>query len=369
MKIAYLAELTLENQGGVIGKIFNQVKIWRKLGHEVKIFIRAYTNGEYKFPEYCNVYSGIPNRRPEKPNLIKGLLNKCLTHRKIAKDVIDFNPDIIYYRYKIWYPFLIKDILSFTSYFVELNTDDIKETKLKGAFRYWYNKITRKLLLSNAAGLVCVTEEIAERNKKLSRPTCVIGNGYDLSSVTPIPAPCNIKPQIIFVGGGGNALWHGVDKIIVMANNLQEFTFHVVGPPRSQFSSYKSLPKNIYFHGYMTKEQLTNLYKIVDVAIGTLALHRNQMEEASPLKVREYLAYGIPVIIGYKDTDLKDENPAILRLPNRETNVVENIDTIREFVYKQIGNRVSPASVSMLDYKDKEIKRIHFLEQIANQPQ
>lgn len=44
------------------------------------------------------------------------------------------------------------------------------------------------------------------------------------------------------------------------------------------------------------------------VCIGTLALHRKNMTEASPLKTREYLAHGFPVIIGYKDTAFYNQN-------------------------------------------------------------
>lgn len=365
MKIAYIAELILDKQKGVLQKILQQIICWRNLGHDVKIFLRSYVNEDEKLPEFYNIYSAIPNSKHSKPNLIRGFLNKCLTHREIVQDIKKYSPDIIYYRYKIWYPFLVRDLLSLASYVVELNTDDINEGKLRGPFRYYYNKSTRKMLLKNAAGFFCVTEEIARKNSNFHKPTYVIGNGYDLSSVKPLLAPCNKRPQVLFVGGGYEP-WYGVDKIITLAKHIREFDFHIVGFPRSEFPLCEALANNIYFHGYLEKDRKVNLYKIADIAIGTLALHRIQMNEASPLKVREYLAYGIPTIIGYKDTDLKNENPAILRLPNKETNVLENIDKIRQFVYHQIGKRVDPASIYILSYKEKEKKRMHFLEEVAS---
>ena len=42
------------------------------------------------------------------------------------------------------------------------------------------------------------------------------------------------------------------------------------------------------------------------VGIGSLALFRNSMKEACTLKVREYWARGLPFVVGYEDTDLKD---------------------------------------------------------------
>lgn len=365
MKIAYIAELILDKQKGVLQKILQQITCWRNLGHDVKIFLRSYVNEDEKLPEFFNIYSAISNSKHSRPSLIRGFLNKCLTHREMVQDIKKYSPNIIYYRYKIWYPFLVRDLLSLASYAVELNTDDINERKLRGPFRYYYNKSTRKILLKNASGFFCVTEEIARKNLNFHKPTYVIGNGYDLSSVNPLPAPYNKRPQLLFVVGG-NDPWHGVDKIIMLAKYIKEFDFHIVGLSRSEFSSYESLTKNIYFHGYLEKDHKVNLYKIADVAIGTLALHRKQMNEASPLKVREYLAYGIPTIIAYNDTDLKDENPTILRLSNKETNILESIDKIRQFVYYQIGKRVDPASIYILSYKEKEKKRMHFLEEIAS---
>jgi hypothetical protein len=41
------------------------------------------------------------------------------------------------------------------------------------------------------------------------------------------------------------------------------------------------------------------------------------MSEASPLKSREYLALGLPVIGAYEDTDIPPDDPVYLQLPNR----------------------------------------------------
>ena len=66
-----------------------------------------------------------------------------------------------------------------------------------------------------------------------------------------------------------------------------------------------------------------------DVALGTLALHRKGMSEAAPLKVREYLLRGIPVVIGYDDPDLADRPWFVLQLPNTESNVRDAVAEIR----------------------------------------
>ncbi len=76
------------------------------------------------------------------------------------------------------------------------------------------------------------------------------------------------------------------------------------------------------FHGFLDRAGVMDVLMKTDVACGSLALHRNNMQEASPLKVREALAYGIPVLLGYKDTDLSNlQSEYILQIPNTEDNV------------------------------------------------
>jgi uncharacterized protein (UPF0276 family) len=103
-----------------------------------------------------------------------------------------------------------------------------------------------------------------------------------------------------------------------------------------------------------------------DVALGTLALHRNQMQEASVLKVREALAFGIPVVIAFRDTDLHDVKlDTILRIPNTEENVKENAERIRSFAYDMIGKRVDINLVApYLDQRKKEETRLEFFNQL-----
>jgi hypothetical protein len=103
------------------------------------------------------------------------------------------------------------------------------------------------------------------------------------------------------------------------------------------------------------------------VACGTLALHRNNMEEASTLKVREALAFGVPLIIAYRDTDLEGvAADRILRLPNTPNNVSENIEAIKDFAYRMMGKRVERALIAnRIDQCAKEQERLAFFVEIA----
>src|SRR5690606_35583904 len=99
-------------------------------------------------------------------------------------------------------------------------------------------------------------------------------------------------------------------------------------------------------------------------SIGSLAMHRNSMLEACPLKVREYCAFGLPVILGYRDTDLEGQD-FVLNIGNYESNVEDNIEEIRQFVIKW-HNKVVNHTITepILSYKYKEEKRLRFFESI-----
>src|SRR5207249_11205578 len=80
--------------------------------------------------------------------------------------------------------------------------------------------------------------------------------------------------------------------------------------------------------------------------LGSLALHRNGMNEASPLKVGTYLACGLPVIIGYRDTRFPDGAPFLLNIGNHENNVGSSIPRIESFVRSK-STRLNSSHVSI----------------------
>jgi uncharacterized protein (UPF0276 family) len=103
-----------------------------------------------------------------------------------------------------------------------------------------------------------------------------------------------------------------------------------------------------------------------DVACGSLGLHRINVNRISVLKIREALAYGLPIVLANADTDLEHvELDMILKIPNTEENVAEHAKRIRQFAYDMIGKRVPIELVApYLDQRLKEQQRLGFFEEI-----
>ena len=333
MRVVYLSEYSACQMSGVIKKILGQTRVWRRLGHEVRLALVSSPcksidpaigeAGRVFSSTFVSSLTGPPNT----------YINKILSSEAVRRFVVQFKPDYIYYRDGLWYPGLER-ILSLAHYIIEVNT--VTELELTGP-RRWLHRMTKRRLYSHAAGIVAVTNEIASSLRHYNKQAFFFPNGIDTEQLRPRLPPSNTRPALIFAGTPGQR-WHGVDKLLIMARKLPEFVFHVVGP-----SKVADAPPNIRFHGYASPEKLSELYNIADVGIGTLALHRIGMREAAPLKVREYLAYGLPTIIAYDDPALRGLD-CVLQLPNEE-DLTPYTGAIREFVYSWAGKPISRREV------------------------
>ena len=355
MKIAYLFHLN-EPSMGVHKKIVAQIAIWKTDGHNVAAFQVTGTTPMLTPTKQWHLFTYKPS--------LKKFASRIKAWDDAVKSILAWKPDVVYYRYDKYYPAL-RRLVNNIPVVVEVNTDDVKEYSLNSKIKGLYNLSTRSLIFRNLAGIVFVTNELASLPyfRKYNRKFIVIGNGIDLENYKPLPPANNKYPRLVFMGSPGQP-WHGVDKIVKLALKQPLWFFDLVGVTEKDLGV--DIPKNITCHGYMNRMEYEKIMARADVAIGTLALHRNKMNEATPLKVREYLAFGLPIIIGYKDIDFPDEPPFILQLPNCENNVEQNMELIQNFIEKWMGNRVARSEVLHLDLREKEKQRIKFMEGVIS---
>jgi len=352
MKIAYLVLENISRESGVHKKIYTQIKEWIGQGNIVKLFGFTRTGqvwdplkiGQIEACKVCNIWQAV------------------LKANKLANSILKWKPDIIYMRLFSYHPAWELFFGKFPI-IIEINTDDIKEYKQWPLWKYSYHLITVNRLLTKASGFICVTNELKFRVNKYKSPILVLSNGFDLSEVTPAMAPLNERPRLVFIGFPGFK-WHGLDKILKLAKIEKNWDFDIIGYGFNDICN--NIPPNVFLHGYLSRIKYDNILRSADVAIGSLALHRKDMHEGCALKVREYLAYGIPTIIAYDDTDLQCDVSWLLRIPNVENNVENSINEIESFVHRvwRYKIRVPRDEIMFLDSKVKESIRLKFLQKI-----
>ncbi len=357
MRIAYVTIHIAPEimQGGVGKKIKTHIKLWREQGHEVTLF--SLTPAEISIPgERLFLFDPQGGLFKREVNRAKGLM-------RMLAALSEYRPDIIYLRFGL-YSYPLHRIYRIAPVVLDTNSNDVDEYRKKGAFFYWLNRITRGITFGLASGVVSPSHELVDiLVPKHDKPVRVIANGVDLSDAKPLPPTRHEHPAITLVGTPGMS-WHGVDKLIAFAKLYPEMIVNIVG--YSDKDMDEPVPSNVRLHGFLSLEKVREVLAETDVACGTLALHRNNMQEASVLKVREALAYGIPVLIAFRDTDLHEVDlDTILRIPNTEDNIIANAERIRKFAYDMIGKRVDLAIVGpYLDQRKKEASRLEFFQSV-----
>jgi hypothetical protein len=360
MRIAYISlHWPRTRNSGVGKKIQTQIEAWRALGHEARLFMHT-TPHEPQSELIEADYFFYPAS-----GKIATEIARIRAMRRLVQAVRNFRPDVIYLRYSI-YVFPAHDLMNIAPVVEEINTNDLTQHEELGGIYSLYNRLTRGILLRRVRGLVTVSYELAESSAFtcFHKPTCVIANGVDLNGFGQLPAPSNEIPRLAFIGSPGYS-WHGVDKLVSLAKLVPDVHLDIIG--YEDLPGFGPLPDNITLHGYLPESGYRKILASADAAFSSLALHRVQLEEASPLKSRECLALGLPLIVAYKDTDLHDlKCNFLLKIPNKEDNIRTHASVIRDFAYAMRGVRVERNQVLSLDKSDKEVRRVAFFDELLS---
>ena len=363
MRIAYVSlHWPRTYNSGVGKKIHSQMSAWRAMGHRVRLFMHTSQYAPRSDLIEAEVF----------PYTIRGRLRTELSRiqavHAMLKAIQKYKPDMIYLRWGI-YVYPAHRLMRIAPVVEEINTNDQAQHEQLGMLYNLYNRLTRGVFLRRMHGLVAVSKELANSPAFASfrKPTIVIANGVDLASIEPLPAPDNETPHLFFIATPGYS-WHGVDKLVALAQMYPDLSVHVVG--YDHINEVEHLPANVYVHGYLSSDEYVKLLRQSDVAVSTLALHRKAMQEASPLKTRECLAYGLPTVIAYTDTDLDQATfDFLLKIPNKEDNIQTHAQAIREFAYRMRGRRADRECLKKhIDANEKEATRLAFFEELLKGP-
>lgn len=177
-------------------------------------------------------------------------------------------------------------------------------------------------------------------------PTIHIRNGVLVDRISPVT---NDKKDdvIALLAVASFQRMHGYERCIkglddyYRKGGLRRIELHLVGSG-TEVEKYKKLIKSyqlepyVFFYGRQTGEKLETIYNMADIGLGELGVFKRRLEKVSSLKAPEYLAKGLPVVVGFKEEVFMIEPTRyVCEFPNDDSNV--DMDRVVQFyddVYK-----------------------------------
>ena len=301
--------------------------------------------------------------------------------RATYQAIAEITPDILLWRFNttrvpgIFNPKKVRPNLLFVT---EHQAKEIEELSMSGPGRLLAPLIRTQsyLVLRNVDALVGVTREIAayEQGRRGGNlPVHVHPNGINVSQCTPArytPYTGEVL-KLVFLGSS-TARWHGLDRLVrglAQYRGPVRIELHLVGDVTSEIRELIAslgLREQLIFHGTCSGEKLDQIFDQAHIAVGTLGMHRKKLKYGATLKIREYMARGVPFILSYIDEDITDDFSFCLRLPPDESPVdPEALIRFRAGIEERYGDtipgRMRAYALEHMDYAPKVNKLLDFL--------
>jgi glycosyltransferase involved in cell wall biosynthesis len=344
--IAYVISSYNAQHSGVYKKIMDQVEFWKSSGYVVSLFVVTDSSSASfwkKIDENALILFDTH------------FFTKVRNRLKIIKLALESKPSLIYLRDN----FPIRIPKSDIPVVIEIQSLVGQELRQRSLVKFYLFRFLKKFMYSKVAGAVYVTRELMEVNElclNSNIPKISIGNSINLERIDPLGHRDGNSRGLFFVGSPSQP-WHGVSELIDFAKDYPEIEVHIVGESQAE------MPENVFFYGKLTQSEYRDIAKKCIAGVGSLNLSVNRMIEASPLKVREYLALGLPVILKYRDPDFDSKSTFVLQLPADGRPLKDFGKEINAFLVKWESLRVPRGEISNLDVANKEKIRLEFLEQ------
>ncbi|WP_031426874.1 glycosyltransferase [Flavimarina sp. Hel_I_48] len=361
MKLSYIVEVDPLVHSGIIKKINNQIRIWKGMGHVVQILVlwpKASTTDSIKYIEGDYISNKFLDKLPQ--GFLNTYATKIIGIKKVESALRVFQPDVVYIRQGIWYPGLTSVLKRYRT-IMELNTVDFLEMEFYSGLKKNVYLWGKNRILASISGLVAVTPDILKHYKDLAIPQKVVSNGIDLRKFE-VRSNTDSTPSVnlVFVGSE-NMYWHGLDKILELANLLPEYQFNIVGYDRKNIES--PITDNVKFYGWLSAQELSAVYSKSNLGIGSFGNYHVGKNTDSTLKVLEYLAHGLPVLMGHQDVDFHDSD-FVFKATDKDHNFLP-ISIIKSFIENNKNRRINPTEIEQVDSSNKERERLAFFEAVA----
>jgi glycosyltransferase involved in cell wall biosynthesis len=156
-------------------------------------------------------------------------------------------------------------------------------------------------LIENADLVIVSASRLYESKRRYNPNTFLITHGVDVNHFrkaclpeTAVPADCAALPGPVIGFFGLIENWVDLEVIQYLASERPAWSFVMIGEIRTDTSALRELP-NVHMLGRRPYQSLPGYCKGFDIAI--LPFVANDLTfAANPLKLREYLAAGLPVV-------------------------------------------------------------------------
>ena len=271
--------------------------------------------------------------------------------------------DVIYLRFHVmhssFYNFLSKSKTSKNKIVLEIPTYPY-EKEYRGFFQKLRLRIDR-VYRERISDYIDRIVHFGPHKEIFRIRTINLTNGIDTS--IPYPISCkNNTSTLKLIAVGKWQEWHGLDRLlngILSYTGASKISLVVVGDGPS-VKDYKKFVENNKLHGVVKfyssvkGEELDEFFNEVDIGIGSLADHRKDLAESSPLKNREYCVRGIPFILSTQDLDFPDTLSFVHYVPTTEQPIdIEDLLKFKNALPKNHKNIMVKYGQKQLGWENK----------------
>lgn len=352
MKIAHVACL-LSPQSGIVSQMEDEQVAADKLNipwHTIYFCYRG-VGGDSKIKKEIP----ISRRFLFSKNLLIRVFLWARLRYHYNKWLMSLDVDVYVVRYSVVDPFQAIFALRTRRpiYFIH-HTFELHELRANRSVVFKIGSFAERLygryIIRRSRAIIGVTQEIVNYEKKRidrsDKSSFIYPNGK-LYDIAPVEDSRKAVQEWIFIASKFYP-WTGLDLLVdkLQQSNL-EVVLHVVGEVDAKYMREVSSDNRIVFHGHMRSDEIHSLASSCWLGISALALYRKGMKEACPLKVREYLCMGVPVVAGHDDV-FPDGFPYFL-------NSGYDLDRIFEFGNRNRFVSRQEVSLSSKKYIDKSV--------------
>lgn len=328
MKGLYIAPVDsyIKEHLGIYTKILGQINALTNLGVEMD-YIRM--ENDYIVME--NIKSDYQIKRAKHYVFFKYII--CNMEKIVNKY------EFVYIRFSFANPYMFKlaKLLKKEGIkvFIEIPTfpyENELEKSFKNSLLKIVDKILWKMNRNNIYRLV-----VTAKLKELFGVRCIsIFNGIDVENLSQ-SKEIKDKNKIKLIAVANISKWHGYDRVIkglseyyLLNGKKTEVEFYLVGEGIEKENLKKithelKCDKYVKFLGAKHGKELDEIFETMDIGVSSLALFRAGGGH-DPIKSKEYIGRGIPVLLGYKDMALDNELEFVFNVPSDESNI--NINDI-----------------------------------------